>query len=140
MKNNRIIAIGNAIMDIIIKCNDDILKTNNLTKGSMTLIDDEMANKLSKLDIIKIDCGGSAANTIYCMSQLSQIDCEFIGKVANDSFGNQFIKKFILKILNSTLILMKDTQQQPPLLPLLMTVKEPCAQIWAALATYYKMT
>tara|TARA_Y100000389_G_scaffold71916_1_gene68623 strand:- start:1037 stop:2017 length:981 start_codon:yes stop_codon:yes gene_type:complete len=93
MKKHRIIAIGNAIMDIIIKCNDDILKTNNLTKGSMTLIDDEMANKLSKLDIIKIDCGGSAANTIYCMSQLSQIDCEFIGKVANDSFGNQFIKK-----------------------------------------------
>ena len=29
MKNHKTIAIGNAIMDIIIKCNDDILRTNN---------------------------------------------------------------------------------------------------------------
>ena len=92
-KNSKVIAMGNAIMDIIIKCDESVLRNNDLIKGSMTLIDEQMAIKLSQLNIAKVDCGGSAANTIYCMSQLSSNEFEFIGKVGNDDFGHDFIRK-----------------------------------------------
>lgn len=94
MTKGKIIAIGNAIIDIIIKSDDQILKDHNLVKGSMTLINDDMSTKLSHSNIAKIDCGGSAANTIHCLSLLaSDIDCEFIGKVADDDFGHEFFRK-----------------------------------------------
>ncbi|MBU6339788.1 MAG: adenosine kinase [Rickettsiales bacterium] len=85
-----IIAIGNAIIDIVCKVDDIFLKENNLVKGSMSLIDEETAQKLSKLKSEKITSGGSAANTIATLANL-QINSSFIGKVANDEFGKKFI-------------------------------------------------
>lgn len=92
----KILAIGNAIIDITCKVDDDFLMQNNLVKGSMSLIDEEQAEELSKLSFEKITSGGSAGNTIATLAQLGH-KSSFIGKVANDEFG----KKFISEISNS---------------------------------------
>ncbi len=88
----KIIGIGNAIVDILCKVDDKFLTENNLIKASMSLIDEEIAQKLSKLDSEKITSGGSAGNT---MAILGQLECksEFLGKVANDEFGQKFISQ-----------------------------------------------
>jgi sugar/nucleoside kinase (ribokinase family) len=85
-----IIAIGNAIIDILCRVDDSFLKENNLVKGSMSLIDEATAAKLSKLEYEKITSGGSAANTIATLANLD-VSSSFIGKVANDEFGKKFI-------------------------------------------------
>lgn len=88
----KIIAIGNAIVDILSQIDDKFLVKKKLTKGSMSLIDEETANDLTQIKITKIDSGGSAANTISTIAQLG-IDSGFIGKVCNDEFGKEFINK-----------------------------------------------
>ena len=86
----KILGIGNAIVDILCKIDDDFLLENNLIKGSMCLIDEVMAEKLSALNSEKITSGGSAGNTIAALSQLG-VNSAFIGKVARDEFGKKFI-------------------------------------------------
>ncbi len=85
----KIIAIGNAIVDIISKVDDSNLSKNGFVKGSMALINQDQANELSKLEISKIDAGGSAANTIAALAQLG-CKTQFVGKVGNDEFGKKF--------------------------------------------------
>ena len=85
-----ILAIGNAIVDILCKVDDDFLTENGLIKGSMSLIDAEMSEKLSKIEFEKISSGGSASNTIAAMAKFGS-SCSFIGKVGNDEFGEKFI-------------------------------------------------
>lgn len=86
----KIITIGNAIVDILCKVDDQFLLDNNLIKGSMSLIDEDTAKKLSELKAEKIDSGGSAGNTISTMAQLGD-KAAFIGKVGHDEFGQKFI-------------------------------------------------
>lgn len=86
----KILAIGNAIVDILCQVDDEFLAQNNLIKGSMSLISEEMAKKLSELPTKKITSGGSACNTIATMAQL-KTPAAFIGKVGDDEFGKKFI-------------------------------------------------
>lgn len=86
----KILAIGNAIVDVLCKVDDDFLSQNNLVKGSMSLIDENVAEKLSSLPSEKTTSGGSAGNTIAAIAQFG-ISSAFIGKVANDDFGKKFI-------------------------------------------------
>jgi len=86
----KILGIGNAIVDILCKVDDQFLAKNNLIKGSMSLIEEETAQKLSHLDLEKITSGGSAGNTIAALAQLG-VDSALIGKVATDHFGKKFI-------------------------------------------------
>ena len=88
----KIIGIGNAIVDILCKVDDEFLAQNNFKKGSMSLIDEEMADKLSKLKHEKITSGGSTANTIATLSEMG-IETSFIGKVGDDEFGEKFISE-----------------------------------------------
>jgi sugar/nucleoside kinase (ribokinase family) len=88
----KILGIGNAIVDIACKINDDFLLDNSLIKGSMSLIDEKTAKKLSELESEKTTSGGSAGNTIATMSQLGS-ETYFIGKVGQDDFGAQFISE-----------------------------------------------
>lgn len=88
----KIIAIGNAIVDVLSQIDDDFLKKNSLTKGSMSLIGVEKSESLEQIEPIKVDCGGSAANTVAAISQLG-ISSGFIGKVCDDIYGQEFIKK-----------------------------------------------
>ena len=87
----KILGIGNAIVDVICKVNDDYLSKNKLEKGTMKLIfdDKEFQKLLADLKIIKTVSGGSVANSIVGLSQLGN-SVGFIGKISNDNFGAKY--------------------------------------------------
>ena len=89
----KILGIGNAIVDVICKVNDDFIKKNGLTKSTMKLFfdEDEFQNLLKDLKIEKTVSGGSIANSIVGLSQLGN-KVGFIGKVSNDKFGDKYEK------------------------------------------------
>ena len=85
-----ILGIGNAIVDVICKVNDEFLAKNNLAKSNMKLIDESEFKKL--LDNLKIEetvSGGSVANSIVGLSQLGN-KVGFIGKVNDDDLGQKY--------------------------------------------------
>ena len=87
----KILGIGNAIVDIICKVNDDFIAQNNLTKSTMKLFFEETEFKklLTDLEIEKTVSGGSVANSIVGISQLGD-KTGFIGKISNDEFGIKY--------------------------------------------------
>jgi len=87
----KILGIGNAIVDVICKVDDNFITKNSLTKGTMKLIFDENEFKtlLSNLKIEKTISGGSVANSIVGLSQLGN-KVGFIGKVSDDELGNKY--------------------------------------------------
>ena len=87
----KILGIGNAIVDVICKVEDDFLIKNNLTKSTMKLIFDEKEFKslLTSLKIEKTVSGGSVANSIVGLSQLGN-DVGFIGKISDDELGSKY--------------------------------------------------
>jgi fructokinase len=90
--NKKILGIGNAIVDVLAKVDDDFLRKKNLTKGSMKLIDKSEFEDLKKnIKIEKIVAGGSVANTMAGIAHLHG-NPSFIGKVNSDEFGNMYKK------------------------------------------------
>ena len=88
----KILGIGNAIIDVICKVDDNFLVQNKLTKSNMKLVDENEFNQLIlNLKIEKTIAGGSVANSIVGLSQLKN-DVSFIGKVNDDKFGNDYEK------------------------------------------------
>ena len=86
----KVLGIGNAIIDVICKVEDNFIKKNNLIKGTMKLINkDELDRLLDKLKIEKTVSGGSVANSIVGLSQLGN-EVGFIGKVSDDRFGSKY--------------------------------------------------
>ena len=87
----KILGIGNAIVDVICKVDDNFITKNNLTKSTMKLIFDEneFKNLLSNLKIEKTISGGSVANSIVGISQLGN-NAGFIGKISDDEFGANY--------------------------------------------------
>ena len=87
----KILGIGNAIVDVICKVEDDFITKNDLTKSTMKLIfdDKEFKELLSNLKIEKTVSGGSVANSIVGLSQLGN-DVGFIGKVNDDDLGSKY--------------------------------------------------
>ena len=95
--SKKILGIGNAIVDVFVKVNDDFLLKNELTKGSMKLIEKEEFESLkSAINIEKIEAGGSVANTMAGISYLGG-NPSFIGKINSDEFGKIY-KKSLEKI------------------------------------------
>jgi len=84
----KVLGIGNAIVDVICKVDDNYINRNNLTKSTMKLFFDENEFKklLIGLKIEKTISGGSVANSIVGISQLGE-NVGFIGKVSDDEFG-----------------------------------------------------
>ena len=86
----KILGIGNAIVDVLCKVDDEFLKKYSLTKSTMKLIDEiEFKNLISKVKIEQTISGGSVANSIVGLSQLGN-DVGFIGKVKNDDLGKKY--------------------------------------------------
>ena len=87
----KILGIGNAIVDVICKVEENFIKENNLIKGTMKLIFNEIEfkNLLKKTKIEKSISGGSVANSIVGLSQLKN-DVGFIGKISDDDFGAKY--------------------------------------------------
>ena len=88
----KILGIGNAIVDVLAKVDDDFLKKNKLIKGSMKLINKAEFEDLKKdIKIEKVVAGGSVANTMAGIAHL-QGNPSFIGKVNSDNFGKMYRK------------------------------------------------
>lgn len=85
-----VLAIGNAIVDVIASTDDAFITRENLVKGGMTLIDADQATALyGKMDAGREISGGSAANTLAGLAALGA-RCAFIGQVADDQLGEVF--------------------------------------------------
>jgi fructokinase len=85
--NKKILGIGNAIVDVLAKADDEFLIKRNLIKGSMKLINKSEFEELKKnIKIEKIVAGGSVANTMSGIAYLKG-SSSFIGKVNSDDFG-----------------------------------------------------
>ena len=95
--SKKILGIGNAIVDVFVKVDDNFLSKNNLTKGSMKLIEKEEFEILKNtIKIEKIEAGGSVANTMAGIAYLGG-NSSFIGKISFDGFGKIY-KKSLEKI------------------------------------------
>ena len=90
--NKKILGIGNAIIDVLAKVDDEFLKKNKLIKGSMKLINKAEFEDLKKnIKIEKVLAGGSVANTMAGIAHL-QGNPSFIGKINADNFGEMYRK------------------------------------------------
>src|SRR6186997_1320143 len=85
-----IVAIGDAIVDVIATCDDAFLATHNLPKGSMQLLDADAADRLyAAMGTAQETSGGSAANSMAGIAAMGG-RAAFIGQVADDQLGNIF--------------------------------------------------
>jgi sugar/nucleoside kinase (ribokinase family) len=96
--NKKILGIGNAIVDVLAKVDDEFLIKRNLIKGSMKLINKSEFEDIKKnIKIEKVVAGGSVANTMSGIAYLKGSP-SFIGKINSDSFGEMYKKS--LKDIN----------------------------------------
>ena len=88
----KVLGIGNAIVDVLCKVDDQFILDHSLSKGTMKLVDEKEFKKLlSNLKIEDTVSGGSVANSIVGMSQLGD-EVSFIGKVNDDELGQKYIE------------------------------------------------
>jgi len=108
----KILGIGNAIVDVICKVDDNFISQNGLTKSTMKLIFDENEFKklLTNLKIEKTVSGGSVANSIVGISQLGN-KVGFIGKISDDDLGSKYEEG--LKKENVEYFYSKKTEELP---------------------------
>ena len=92
MQQFDLLGIGNSVVDLLYKVDDEFIKNNKLEKGVMTLIDEEKAEKFySKLKQGVEVAGGSVANSTVGFASLSGKPA-FIGKIKDDNLGKSFSK------------------------------------------------
>ena len=85
-----VVAIGNAIVDVMAPAHDDDIARLDLAKGGMTLVDEPRAHELyTAMGPAREISGGSAANTLAGLAALGA-QCGFIGQVADDQLGEVF--------------------------------------------------
>ncbi len=85
-----VVAIGNAVVDVIASCDESLIEELQLNRGGMTLVDEERADELyDAMPPAREVSGGSAANTLAGLSALG-LQCAFIGQVADDQLGKVF--------------------------------------------------
>ena len=89
-KSLDVVAIGNAIVDVLVQTDDAFLANHGLTKGSMALVDGARAEQLYAASGPGLETsGGSAANTLAGIAQLGG-RAAFIGRVRDDQLGGIF--------------------------------------------------
>ena len=89
----KVLGMGNAVLDILVETSDSYLQKNNLSKGSMILVDQEESDKIvNDVTPTKKDSGGSVANSMVGISILGG-SASFCGKVKNDELGQDFEKR-----------------------------------------------
>lgn len=89
-----VVAVGNAIIDILKAVPDAFLAEENIAKGAMTLIDEDRADHLTaRMADAVVAAGGSAANTMTGVASFGG-RAGYIGKVAQDELGARFTQEF----------------------------------------------
>ena len=90
MDTAQVISLGHPIVDVLSPSEDELVASLGLQKGTMTLVDDEQAEKIyASLGPATEASGGSAANTAAGLASLGA-NVEFIGKVRDDGLGLVF--------------------------------------------------
>ena len=85
-----VLAIGNAIVDVVASCPDELIEELALPRGGMLLVDGDRARELyDAMGPAREISGGSAANTLAGLSALGA-QCAFVGQVADDQLGEVF--------------------------------------------------
>ena len=88
----KVLGIGNAIVDVICKVDEDYIERNSLTKSTMKLVNEnELKKLLEDLKIEETVAGGSVANSIVSLAQLGN-KVGFIGKISDDELGSKYEK------------------------------------------------
>ena len=91
MKNKKILGMGNAVLDVLISCDDEKLKELKLKKGLMTIVDQSESDIiLNSVDPVKKSSGGSVANSIAAIAHFGG-SSGFCGRVKNDQLGLDFV-------------------------------------------------
>ena len=86
----KVLGIGNAIVDVICRVEEDFIERNSLTKSTMKLVNEnELKKLLEDLKIEETVAGGSVANSIVSLAQLGN-KVGFIGKVSDDQLGSKY--------------------------------------------------
>ncbi|HYD89590.1 MAG TPA: adenosine kinase [Vitreimonas sp.] len=89
-----VVAVGNAIVDLLQAVPDAFLAEENIARGAMTLIDEARADHLTaRMPEAVVAAGGSAANTMTGVASFGG-KAGYIGKVADDSLGARFTTEF----------------------------------------------
>jgi sugar/nucleoside kinase (ribokinase family) len=105
-KIQKVLGIGNALVDIMIALPDDVLlKQFGLPRGSMTLVDSAQSAKIYKATQQyqkDVTTGGSAANTVHGLASLGAA-CGYAGKIGDDDLGNLFKNEFQQKNITTHL-------------------------------------
>jgi len=105
MKKYDVYGVGNALMDIIIDANPNLLEELKLKKGQMQLIDKIQSRlileKIKLIDMKEIP-GGSAANTISGINSLGG-KVAFCGKVGDDKQGELYVKRMVEEGVSSNI-------------------------------------
>ena len=87
-----VVGLGNAIVDVLAHTDDAFLEEHDLTKGAMTLVEADQAERLYGLIPDTVECsGGSAANTMVGLASLGS-RAAYVGKVRNDDLGAVFTR------------------------------------------------
>ena len=93
----KVLGIGNAIVDVICKVDEDYIERNSLTKSTMKLVNEnELKKLLENLKIEETVAGGSVANSIVSLAQLGN-KVGFIGKISDDELGSKYEEGLILE-------------------------------------------
>ena len=94
-KSYDILAVGNAIIDVFIQCDDDFLQRHAIEKGGMNLVDMAVSKSLmaaiSAVTSPQLISGGSAANTAVGLAALGG-NAAFVGRVHDDELGAVFCR------------------------------------------------
>ena len=96
-KKSSVLGVGNALIDVITQIdNDSLLKEFGLPRGSMTLVNADLSQKIFNVTLKnkrQITTGGSAANTIRSLANMGG-SCGYLGKTGNDELGQIFKSEF----------------------------------------------
>jgi len=117
-----VLGIGNAIVDILVQVDDDFLKSENIAKSGMHLVDAKTSAALYEKLGQAVECsGGSAGNTIAGLASLGS-DVAYIGKVHGDQLGTVF--RHDVKSLGVTFDTSPDSDGQPTATSLVMVTPD----------------
>lgn len=105
-KIQKVLGIGNALVDIMISLPEDsLLEQFGLPRGSMTLVDSTQSSSIYQATQQyqkDVTTGGSAANTIHGLASLGAA-CGYVGKIGDDDLGNLFKNEFQQKNISTHL-------------------------------------
>ena len=88
----KILGIGTALVDVISQVEDSTISQLNLSKGSMTLIEEDQIQEIRSSFVEPLmTSGGSVCNTVHELNY-SDHDASFYGKLNNDEYGKAFLK------------------------------------------------